>query len=641
MPTNFQQAYLSLDDYAREHLGAAMGIEQVLPGGGHMQQYANGGLYLAPDATDIFAVYGAIYQRWVELGAQGGTLGFPQTNELEAGMIGNPTAPPGRGSHFQHGSIYWSPATGAHEIQGAIRDAYSSMYPWSWELGFGYPLTGETILPALNVRANIFHLGSIYWDQSGIEPAQVVPNESKLLLIVGPEQFRVAAQRLVAHKRQTGIPALFVSIETIKRAYHTDFPTLPGTISSDDALAIKTAVGDAARYLNAGYLMLLGDASLVPVRWITLHWGWSDACYKSTDFYYANLWKVRIGRTNEVPLPDRGVDTWDANHDRHYNEMLDNSINRFNPDQVLPISDIAVGRVPAHDVGEVEKYVTKIIQYETAVPNAARFDVAELLDHGYGGVAGMADIMERQAARSTSWNQNFTRWGFGFPDDGSDSTVHRAPPHALTSILAQSRLVVYIGHGGMDGWEIGVGITQASAFSNIGRLPVVIACGCETAPIVPVIPAAGVEYQDESNERHQYNATGTPLQISDRGVALNWQPTSAQPKFPLPRPALYDVPERAGTRFAAAWLFNENGGAIVYIGEAEVNQDNWPATLAGNVVRAYRGPGTILGDMWRAGQNAYYTEALNDDQWMNQVNGAPRVFLPQMTLYGDPSLRLP
>jgi uncharacterized protein with LGFP repeats len=45
----------------------------------------------------------------------------------------------GRFRHFQSGSIYWSPQTGAYEVHGAIRGAYAAR---GGERSFlGYPVT--------------------------------------------------------------------------------------------------------------------------------------------------------------------------------------------------------------------------------------------------------------------------------------------------------------------------------------------------------------------------------------------------------------------------------------------------------------------------------------------------------------------
>src|SRR5207302_49498 len=70
----------------------------------------------------------------------------------------------GRYNHFQGGSIYWTPGTGAHEVHGAIKDKWASM---GWERSFlGYPVTDETGTPDGVGRYNHFQGGSIYWTPS-------------------------------------------------------------------------------------------------------------------------------------------------------------------------------------------------------------------------------------------------------------------------------------------------------------------------------------------------------------------------------------------------------------------------------------------------------------------------------------------
>ena len=71
-----------------------------------------------------FDVHGAIAQKWQSLGGVGGFLGAPLTNET-------PTPDGvGRFNDFAGGSIYWTPALGAHEVHGQIRSKWESL---GWE----------------------------------------------------------------------------------------------------------------------------------------------------------------------------------------------------------------------------------------------------------------------------------------------------------------------------------------------------------------------------------------------------------------------------------------------------------------------------------------------------------------------------
>ena len=108
--------------------------------------------------TGAHEVHGAIRGLWAQLGWERSFLGYPLTNE---------TATPdgtGRFNHFQGGSIYWTPATGAHEVHGAIRGLWAQL---GWERSFlGYPTTDETTTPDGVGRFNHFQGGSIYWTPS-------------------------------------------------------------------------------------------------------------------------------------------------------------------------------------------------------------------------------------------------------------------------------------------------------------------------------------------------------------------------------------------------------------------------------------------------------------------------------------------
>ena len=73
--------------------------------------------------------------KYNELGSAGGVLGGTATAVT--------SCPDGEGffRHFQGGSIYWHPATGAHAVLVGIREKWAAL---GWERGFlGYPTTDE------------------------------------------------------------------------------------------------------------------------------------------------------------------------------------------------------------------------------------------------------------------------------------------------------------------------------------------------------------------------------------------------------------------------------------------------------------------------------------------------------------------
>jgi hypothetical protein len=91
-----------------------------------------------PAIDTTHEVHGAILATSQELGAESSFLGYPVIDES-----GTPDGI-GRFNHFQAGSIYWTPATGAHEVHGLIRD-YWSAHGWERNAALGYPISDELI----------------------------------------------------------------------------------------------------------------------------------------------------------------------------------------------------------------------------------------------------------------------------------------------------------------------------------------------------------------------------------------------------------------------------------------------------------------------------------------------------------------
>ena len=149
-------------DQKDQLLGGASGLlgkqvqnETICSDGvGHYRQYEHGSIYWTPD-TGACELHGAIRDKWASLGWEQSVLGYPTTDEM--------TTPHGIGryNHFEHGSIYWTPDTGACELLGAIHDKWASL---GWKASvLGYPTTDEMTTADGVGRYNRFEHGSIYW----------------------------------------------------------------------------------------------------------------------------------------------------------------------------------------------------------------------------------------------------------------------------------------------------------------------------------------------------------------------------------------------------------------------------------------------------------------------------------------------
>src|SRR5262245_59558107 len=102
----------------------------------------------------------AIDDKYNALGGPGGFLGHPFDAGAGSGEMETRNRR-GRFRDFQNGSIYWSPATQAHEVHGAIRVKWAGLRGTDGFLGF--PTTDETGTPDGRGRYNHFEHGSIYW----------------------------------------------------------------------------------------------------------------------------------------------------------------------------------------------------------------------------------------------------------------------------------------------------------------------------------------------------------------------------------------------------------------------------------------------------------------------------------------------
>ena len=125
-----------------------------LAGDGCFQSFQNGSIYWSP-ATGAHWTRGEIRNKWGSAGFEDGVLGYPTTDEI-CGLTGS-----GCVQIFQKGSIHWSPASGAHWTRGEIRNKWAAIGAENGNLG--YPLTDEICGLAKGGCVQVFQRGSIHW----------------------------------------------------------------------------------------------------------------------------------------------------------------------------------------------------------------------------------------------------------------------------------------------------------------------------------------------------------------------------------------------------------------------------------------------------------------------------------------------
>jgi SpoIID/LytB domain protein len=140
------------DASLRAVLGAEVSGERY-GNGFAFREYERGRLYWS-GATGVRLVRGDILRAFLAAGGAE-VLGVPSTDEGGA-------AAGGAFNHFARGaSIYWSAGTGAQVLRGAIRDRWLLM---NAEWGLGFPTGGEVPVPGVaGGWKQVFTAGEVYW----------------------------------------------------------------------------------------------------------------------------------------------------------------------------------------------------------------------------------------------------------------------------------------------------------------------------------------------------------------------------------------------------------------------------------------------------------------------------------------------
>ena len=140
-------------------LGARQGAQSAIGTDGAVQDYAGGKIFYSP-ATGAHAVTGAILTKYEAQGGPTGDLGLPTGTEADGG------APNSRVSAFSAADkpvIFWTPDNGAIVVRGAINAAWAKLGGAGGKLGAP---TGEQTANGDTVTQK-FSGGEISWNKAG------------------------------------------------------------------------------------------------------------------------------------------------------------------------------------------------------------------------------------------------------------------------------------------------------------------------------------------------------------------------------------------------------------------------------------------------------------------------------------------
>jgi Peptidase family C25 len=428
------------------------------------------------------------------------------------------------------------------------------------------------------------------------------------LLVIAPNVFHQALQEFVAYKQKL-LPTELRSLESI----------LKTTTGVDDPEKLKRFLYSEWRGHGLGYVLLVGDVDVMPVRFMVLDRvapAAFDYAFYPSDLYYADLAK-----------PDGSFEDWNARkegfHAGYFGEVRGekNKTDPINYDEVNYLPTIAVGRWPVSTPDEARLVAGKTVAYEQRLlansgaqqPRAGFIatggwvDSRQLLDELAGKLAGAWQLEKRYYA-----------------DAGHPSATPPPDHQQVCKLLNEGvGIIVHTGHGAADAWDQCFSVGDLDRLTNAMQLPVIISAGCSTAYFSPLPPYE--PYVDEAGQEHAG---------SDHGEVFN---------APPPPPSPYQLGRFNPTGLGEQLLKHSTNGSVAYIGCNTGSQPCGLTLVEGFVTALAESKEPRLGDCWNHAIHHYFSKEhlatlKPNDDWY-----PPSIFFQGMKfmVFGDPSLHMP
>jgi hypothetical protein len=423
------------------------------------------------------------------------------------------------------------------------------------------------------------------------------------MVVVAPEAFHSALEDYLKLRRGQRAVEL-ASLERILRE----------TDGADDPERLKHWLYEAWRNREVRYVLLVGDADVLPVRYMVLDRVTPEAydyAFYPCDLYYA-----------DVAKQDGSFDDWNARkndfHATYFGEVRGekNKQDPINFDDVDYRPELALGRWPVSTAEDAKRVAEKTITYEQGLRAETSSGLRRAL---FVSVPGWVDTR----ARMNGWaNQLPVGWSASklWPMGRGRSTDESQVVAALDE---GASLVCHAGHGQDDRWEGSLSVAALDKLKNRDRLPVVLSAGCSTARFATLPPYE--PYEDIYGIIHEGTNNGE--------------------KFhgPPPPPSVYARGRFNLTGLGERLVRDSDNGAVAYIGCNTGSQPCGLSLLDGFVQALANLPEPTLGDCWAEAVAHYYRAEKLDSIVPNDDWYPASIFFQGMKfmVFGDPALPLP
>ena len=264
------------------------------------------------------------------------------------------------------------------------------------------------------------------------------PPAGKLFIVVAPEKLRPALADYIEYKKRWR-PTELVSLEHVLQA----------TAAVDEPERLKRFLYEAWRHRHLGYLLLVGDVDVMPVRYMVLDRGTPEAfnyAFYPSDLYYADLAKEN-GAFEDWNAMKQGF------HGRYFGEVRGetNKKGPINYDQVDYRPEIAFGRWPVSTARDLRTVAEKTIAYEESIREGTH---AGMRRADFFNVEGYVDARDQMNGWAGKLPAGWTAGRYFYHDD---KKAYRTPlpdeQHVLAALNKGCGLAVHIGHGSDVSWH--------------------------------------------------------------------------------------------------------------------------------------------------------------------------------------------
>lgn len=432
--------------------------------------------------------------------------------------------------------------------------------------------------------------------------ASVAVASPKKLIVVAPAKFQESLGDFIEHKKKL-LPTELQVLEQI----------LEKGEGVDDPEKLKKHFFSEWQKGELGYVLLVGDVDIMPVRYMVLDRitpAAFDYSFYPSDLYYSDLAKS-----------DRSFEDWNARkdgfHAGYFGEVRGekNKSDAVNYDQVDYQPEIAVGRWPVSTPVEAKLIAEKTIRYEQGKTSGNKAALVSL--------GGWVDTRSRMDRLGTKLEKNWQTEKRYFSDKRKEGGTPPPDRPQVRGLFNEGVVLAFhTGHGQPDQWEQCFFMRDLDRITNSSSLPIIMSAGCSTAYFAPLAPYDG--YVDVHGVEH----IGTDKKQVFTG--------------PPPPPSPYQKGKYNPTGLGEQFLKRSTNGAVAYIGCNTGSQPCGLTLLDGFVGAIAESKEPRLGDCWAEAVRYYYkTEKLDslkpDSGWY-----PPTIFFQAMKfmLFGDPSLKV-